>query len=88
MGRGPEINTKNEAGLGLAILWVQQPLILANEDNCPLRPVQTGRYSLKWTLELESLRKGVRWLFNKYQTDRNLQSGELYREAQWSKKGF
>jgi len=53
------MNTKVEAGLGL-ILWVQQALILAYEDNCPLRPVKTGRYSLKCTSELDSLRKGVR----------------------------
>ena len=55
------MNTKNEA----AILWVQQALILANEDNCSPRPVKTDRYPLKWTSELKSLRKGVRWLFNK-----------------------
>jgi len=59
LGRHPEMNTKVEAGLGL-ILWVQQALILAYEDNCPLRPVKTGRYSLKCTSELDSLRKGVR----------------------------
>ena len=70
--------------MGLAILWVQQALISAYEDNCPLRPVKTGRYSLKWTSELVSLRKGVRCLFNKCRIDRNLQSWELYREAQWS----
>jgi hypothetical protein len=67
------MNMKYEAGLGLAILWVQQALNSVHEDNCPLtcRPVKTGRYSLKWTSELESLRKGVRWLFIKCQTDRN-----------------
>jgi hypothetical protein len=31
----------------------------AYEDNCLLRPVKTGRHSLKWTSELQSLRKGV-----------------------------
>ena len=72
---------KDEASLGLAIIWVQQALISAYEDNCPLRPVKTGRYSLKWKLELESLRKGVRWIFNKCWIDKNLQSWELYREA-------
>jgi hypothetical protein len=82
LGRGSEINTKDVAGLGLAILWVQQALILAYEDNCHLRPIKTGRYSLKWTSELESLRKGVRWLFNMCRTDKNPQSWELYREAQ------
>jgi hypothetical protein len=59
------MNTKVEAGMGLVILWLQQALILAYEDNCPLRPVKTGRYSLKGTSELESFRKGVRRLFNK-----------------------
>jgi len=49
--RGPEMNIKNEAGLGLAIHWVQKALISAYEDKCPLRPVKTGRQSLKWTLE-------------------------------------
>ena len=72
LGRGPENNTKDEAELGLAILWVQQALISAYEDNCRLRPVKTGRYSLKWTLELESLRKGVRWLFNPLNAEFNL----------------
>ena len=62
--RGPEMNTKSEAGLGLAIHWVQQALILAYEDNCPLRPLKMGRQSPKWTAELESLRRGVRRLFN------------------------
>jgi hypothetical protein len=56
--KGPEINMKNEAGFGLAIYWVQQALIRTYEDNCPCRPVQTGRQSLKWTLELESLEEG------------------------------
>jgi hypothetical protein len=41
--RGPEMNMKDEAGLGLAVHWVQQALISAYEDNCPLRPVKTGR---------------------------------------------
>jgi len=80
--RGPEMNMKNEAGLGLAIHWVQQPLISAYEDNCPLRPVKTDKQSLKWILELEFLRRGVRWLFNKCQSEKNPHSWELYREAQ------
>jgi hypothetical protein len=44
LGRGPEMNMKDEAELGLAIHWVQQALISAYEDNCPLKPVKTGRY--------------------------------------------
>jgi hypothetical protein len=63
--RGPVMDMKSEAGLGLAIHWLQQALISAYEDTCPLRPVKMGRQSLKWTTELESLRKGARWLFNK-----------------------
>ena len=69
LGRGPEMDVKSEAGPGLAIHWVQQALVLAYENNCPLRPVKMGsplrpvkmgRQSLKWTTELESLRRGVR----------------------------
>jgi hypothetical protein len=41
--RSPEMNIKDEAGLGLAVHWVQQALISAYADNCPLRPVKTGR---------------------------------------------
>jgi len=80
--RGPQMYMKSEAGLGLAIHWVQQTLISAYEDNYPLRPVKTGRQSLKWTAELESLRRGVRRLFNKCRLDKNPHSWDLYREAQ------
>jgi len=58
------LDIKDEAGLGLAIDWVQQALISAYEENCPLKSVKTGRQSLRWTVELESLRRGVRRLFN------------------------
>jgi hypothetical protein len=68
-----------EAGLGLAVHWVQQALISAYEDNCHLRPVKTGRQSLKWTVELESLRREVGRLFNKCQSDKNLHIWVLYR---------
>jgi hypothetical protein len=71
------MNMKNDAGLGLPIHWVKQALISAYEDNCPLRPVKTGRQSLKWTVELESLRRGVRWLYNKCRSDTNPHSWEL-----------
>jgi hypothetical protein len=80
--RGPEMNMKNEAGLGLAIQWAQQALISAYEDNCPLRPVKTGKQSLKWTAELKSLIREVRGLFNKCRSDKNPQSSEFYKEAQ------
>jgi len=81
--RGPEMNMKDEVGLGLAVCWVQQALITAYEDNFPLRPVRKGRKSLRWTLELESLRMEVRQLFNRCRADNNSNSWELYREAQW-----
>jgi hypothetical protein len=50
--RVPETNMKDEAGLGLAVHWFQHALISAYDGNCPLRPVKTGRQSLKWTSEL------------------------------------
>ena len=80
--RGPQMDTKSEAGLGLVIHWVQQALILAYENNCPLRPIKTGRQSLKWTAELESLRRDVRRLFNKCRSGKNPHGWDLYREAQ------
>jgi hypothetical protein len=42
---GPEMNMKDGAGLGLAIHWIQQALVSAFEDNCPLRPIRKGRKS-------------------------------------------
>jgi hypothetical protein len=57
LGRGPEMSMKDEAGLGFAVRWIQQALILAHEGNCPLRPIRRGRKSLKWTLELQRLRR-------------------------------
>jgi hypothetical protein len=75
------MDLKNEAGLGLAIHWLQRPLSQP-EGNCPLRPVKTGRQSLKWTAELEFLRREVRRLFNKCRSDKNPHSWDLYRRAQ------
>jgi hypothetical protein len=49
--------------LELDIKCVQQALNSAYENNCPHRPLKTGRRSLKWTLELDSLRRGGRRLF-------------------------
>jgi len=43
---------------GLQFTRFSRPL--AYKDNCPLRPVKTGRQSLKWAVELESLRREVR----------------------------
>ena len=74
--RGPEMNMKDEVGLGLAVHWVQQTLISAYENNCPLRPGKRGTQSLKWTSDLLSLRRGVRQLFNKCRTDKTLHSWE------------
>jgi len=73
---------KDEAGLGLAVHWIQQALITAYEDNCPLRPAKKGRKYLKWTSELESLRREVRRLFKRCRANNKPSSWELYREAQ------
>jgi hypothetical protein len=81
--RGPKMNMKVEAGLELAVHWIQQALISNYEDNCLLRPVRKGRKSLRWTSELESLRREVRLLFNRCQADNDSYSWELYREVQW-----
>jgi hypothetical protein len=81
--RSPELNVKDEAGLWLAVHWIRQALISAYEGNCPLRPVKKGRKSLRWTSELQSLRREVRWLFKKWQADNNPHNWELYREARW-----
>jgi len=40
LGRGPVMDMKSEAGLGLAIGWVQQALVSAYEDNGPLKPTR------------------------------------------------
>jgi len=61
--------------------YVQQALILALEDNCPLRPVKTGKYSLKWTPSPLDEQQGGS--LNKSQTERTPQGWKLYREAQW-----
>jgi hypothetical protein len=59
------MNIKDKAGLGLEIFYfVQHVLISANEDNCPLTLVKTGKYYLTRTTYLESLRRAVRRLFN------------------------
>ena len=53
--RGPEMNMKDKAGLGLAVYSIQQDLITAYDNNCSLRLAKKGRKSLKWTSQLESL---------------------------------
>ena len=82
LDRGPEMNMKDVAGLRLAVHWIQQTLISAYEDNCPLRPMRRGRKSIMWTLELESLRREVKRLFNKCRANNERYSWKLYREAQ------
>ena len=41
--RCPEMNMRDEAGLGLAICWMQQALISAFQDNCSLGPLGRAR---------------------------------------------
>jgi len=65
LGRCIAMNMKDEAGLGLPILSVWLALILAYENNCPLKLVRTGKHFLKWTYELNCLRREVRRVFNK-----------------------
>jgi len=76
------MNMRDEAGLGLAICWMQQAVISALEDNCPLLPIRKGKKSLRWTRELELLRKEVRRLFNRCRAKNDSHSWELYRGAQ------
>jgi len=76
------MDMKSETGLGLAVHWVQHALVLAYDNNCPLKPVKVGRQTLKWTKQLESLRKEMRRLFNKCRSDKNPHSWDLFREAQ------
>jgi hypothetical protein len=80
--RGPEVDMKDEAGLGLTVQWIQEPLTTAYEENCPLRPLRRGRKSLRWTTELQSLRREGRRLFNRCRKNNSAQSWELYRETQ------
>jgi len=78
--RAPEMSMEDEAGLGLAVHWIQQTLVTAYEENCAIKPIKNGRKSLKWTSELESLRREVRLLFSRYRADNKPSSAELYRE--------
>jgi hypothetical protein len=80
--QAPEMDLKDEAGLGLAISFVQGALIMAYEDNCPLKIGRKGKCPLKLTSNLESLRREVRRLFNKGCRNGTPQSWELYKEAQ------
>ena len=73
---------KDEVGLRLAILFVQQALISSYEHNCPLKLVRTGKHDLKWTHEFKCLRREVRPPFNMWLADETSQSLELYTEGQ------
>jgi hypothetical protein len=54
------MNENNESGWGIAIYWVHQDRISGYENISPLTPVKMDRISVTWTVELESLRRGVR----------------------------
>jgi hypothetical protein len=82
LNRGPETDMKDEAGIVLAVQWVEQALISACEENCPLGLIRKGKKSLRWTSELECLRRQVRRLFKKRRADNSSHNLELYREAQ------
>jgi hypothetical protein len=82
LGRGPEVDMKDRAGMGLAVHWIQEALTSAYEENCPLRPARRGKKTLRWTTELETLRREVRRLFNRCRKYNNAHSWELYRETQ------
>jgi hypothetical protein len=43
-----EMSMKDEARLGLTILFFRWALISSYEDDCVLKPAKTGRHSLKW----------------------------------------
>jgi hypothetical protein len=72
----------DEAGLRLALDWIQHALITTYEHYCPCWLVKPARNSLKWMAWLESLRRGVRRLFNKSRRNQTPQSWELFRQAQ------
>jgi hypothetical protein len=80
LGRGPEMSMKDEAGLGFAIHGIQQALVSAFEDNCPLRPMRKGKKSPRWTRESGLLRREVRRLFNRCRAKNDF--WELYTETQ------
>jgi hypothetical protein len=85
--RRPEMEMKDEASLRLAVRWIQQALLSAYENNCPLRPIRKGKRSLRWTPLLASHRREVRRLFNRCQAKNDPYSWELYREAQQRYRG-
>jgi hypothetical protein len=76
------MSMRDEADIALATHCLQRTLISAYEDNCPLRPARKGKTPLRWTQELESLRRKVRRLFNRCRANNLPQSWDLYREVQ------
>jgi hypothetical protein len=74
----------DEADIALATLFTAG-LDFRLEDKYPLRPARKARIILRWTQELESLRREVRRLFNRCRTNNQL-SWDLYREVQWRYK--
>jgi selenocysteine lyase/cysteine desulfurase len=81
LDRGPVECMADEAGMGLALNWVQHALVTAYENNCPVRPVKPSSTSLRWTARLESLRRNIRRLFNKSRREQIALNRELHREA-------
>jgi hypothetical protein len=79
LSRGPMECTRDEAGMGLALQWLQHALITVYENNCPMWLLKSARNSLKWTARLESLRRRVKRFFNKGRRDRTPRSWEFYR---------
>jgi hypothetical protein len=52
LNRGPVGCTADEAGLGLALNWVQHALVTAYENICPVRLVKPTNTSLRWNARL------------------------------------
>ena len=73
------MNMNDEARLGFAVHLVQQALITTYKDIFLSDLLGKVKKSLRWTSELESLRREVRQLFNRRQADNNSSSWELYR---------
>ena len=76
-GEGPPDEHERRSETRACGAWLQRALISAYEDNCPLRNVKAGKKPLRWTRELESLRREVRRLFNKCRADNQVRSWEL-----------
>jgi hypothetical protein len=82
----PGIDLKDAAGLGLAISFVQGALITAYEVNCPLKVGRKGKCPLRWTSNLESLKREVRLLFNRVVEMELLRVGNSIKRLRGDKK--